>query len=308
MKVALIGKGKGWELAPLMGNGIVTWGVNDIVGHREVDVCFYMDMPHLRGTQMEETITKSVNHTKTPLYSVEHFEEIPTSIAYPREEVFSLFGTDFFADSFCYMIALALYQGYRELDIYGFNYAFGEKYHHEKPCVHHWLGVAMGMGCTVSTYGEYCELFKTKDKKVYAYLDDQTFPTEGMQVRGVKPILKEYEFSIDDRMSLLGLLPLEGNYKEMKFTQRFHRDLSFTMEENKKLNIRGVDDTKAGKQTIIYDQTDIPAKVIELNQAEVSMIATWLYGLEQRQGLNLKNLKLYERFCNGNIIHNMDTA
>ena len=43
MKVALIGKGDGRDLAPLKGNGVVTWGVNDIVGHRDVDACFFMD-------------------------------------------------------------------------------------------------------------------------------------------------------------------------------------------------------------------------------------------------------------------------
>jgi len=308
MKLALIGKGKGKEDAPFKGNGVVTWGVNDIVGHRDVDVCFFMDRHLMSGTQMEELVVRSVEKTGTPVYCIEHYDDIPSSISYPRDEIFQVFGTDYFADSFCYMLALAIYKGFKELDIYGFNYAFGEKYIEEKPAVSMWLGMALGSGCTLSFWGEYCDLFKTKDNKVYSYLDIQSFPRQGIKIKGFKPSKKTYKFSVNDRFTILGMLPLSGNYNEMKFTQKFHEFLSFTMEENKKLNIRGIEDKKDSAPKIIWDETDIPDREIDLDSSEVAMLSTWFYGLEQRGGLTLKNLKLFERFCSGRDINNLGAA
>ena len=102
MEVALIGKGPGRELAPKMGEGVVTWGVNDIVRHRQCDVCFWMDRHLEEYPEMDAVITASVNKTKTLLYSAKECEDIPTSEVYPIKQIKSFFGTDYFADSCCY--------------------------------------------------------------------------------------------------------------------------------------------------------------------------------------------------------------
>ena len=298
MKVALIGKGYGKEHAPLKGRGVVTWGVNDIVGHRDVDVCFFMDKHLMQDTQMDELVKKSVAVTNTPVYCCEHYDDIPTSIPYPRDEVFATFGTDYFADSFCYMIALALYQGFREFDIYGFNYSVGHKYVHEKPCCSMWLGMALGMGCTLNFNGKECELFKTVDGKVYSYLDDQSMPRQGIKVRDFSFPAGEYEFSTDDRFCILGLLPHNGHYNEIKLAQKVHQALSFTKEENKQLNIRQIEDKKdPNTPKFIWDDNDLPPRKLELTEAQLAILKAWLYQLDMRGGLNFRNLKLYERFC-----------
>ena len=72
MEVVLIGKGPGKEDAPLIGKGVTTWGVNDLVAHRACDVCFFMDRHLLGGSQMDTLVTTSVNTTNTPLYCISH--------------------------------------------------------------------------------------------------------------------------------------------------------------------------------------------------------------------------------------------
>ena len=298
MKLALIGKGNGKELAPLKGKGIVTWGVNDIVAHRDVDVCFFMDAHLLFGSQMEEFIIKSVEKTDTPVYCIEKFDHIPTSIVYPLEEIKQAFGTDYFADSFSYMLALAIYDGYREFDIYGFNYAFGEKYITEKPCVSYWLGVASGLGCTLNLYGDHCGLLKTADAKLYSYGTDQTLPRTGIRIQDFKPEEKTVAFSVKDRFTIVPMIPFKGSYDEMKFAQKLHKELSFTPEDNKQLNIRSVEDKNSGRPTIIWDDNDLPDKEVELNKSEVALISSWLLRLNKDGLLTFNNLKTYEKFCN----------
>ena len=101
MEVAIIGKGPGFESAPLKGDGVIAWGVNDAVGHRECDVCFWMDRTWEKGNQADRIIVVSVNHTNTPLYSTQEWEDIPSSIRYPIEEIKEFFGVDYFADRCC---------------------------------------------------------------------------------------------------------------------------------------------------------------------------------------------------------------
>jgi len=309
MKLALIGKGQGKELAPLKGYGVTTWGVNDIVGHRDVDVCFFMDKHLMEDTQMQEIIVKSTQVTKTPVYCIKHFADIPTSIEYPLQDITDIFGTDNFSDSFCYMIALAIHQGFKEFDIYGFNYAYGSKYVEEKPDCQYWLGVAAGLGVTLNLYGKYNELLKTKENTIYAYNMAQSLSREKIKVNKFEHSGGEYSFNVEDRFTIVGLMPMHGNYSTLSLTQKLRRDLTFTLEENKKLNIRQIENKKTGQPTIIWDNNDIPDKTLDLTDAEVATIRSWLLELDRREGLNYRNLKTYEKWClDGNTIDNMDAA
>lgn len=66
---------------------------------------------------------------------------------YPFEKIRRNFGTDFFADTICYMLAYALYLGYKEIRMYGADYA--EDYKADKGGTEYWVGFARGMGCRV---------------------------------------------------------------------------------------------------------------------------------------------------------------
>ena len=300
MEVALIGKGEGRNNAPLKGEGVTTWGVNDLVAHREVDVCFWMDKAIMENTQMDDLVKLSVNKTKTKTYCTKYFDDIPTSVPYPYNEIVDFFGTDYFNDSCCYMVALAIYQGFSTISLYGFDYAWGNNYDKEKPAVSFWLGMAVGLGRKVKIHGKYAELLKTSDGKVYSYLTDQKIYTD-VKLKFSNPPQGDVSFSVADRVAKLGLLPLKGTYHTMKFCEWFRSQLLFPPEENKKLNFRTAEED--GESLLVWDNNLIPDKLIQLNDSEKSFLATLMNKLDRQGMINKENIKLYEKFCLPEIKH-----
>ena len=68
---------------------------------------------------------------------------------YPLKTIMKKFGTEYFTDSVCYMIAYALYKGFRYLKLYGVDMLEEDGYATERGGVEHWLGFATGLGCTI---------------------------------------------------------------------------------------------------------------------------------------------------------------
>ena len=304
MEVALIGKGPGFELAPRKGEGVTTWGVNDACGHRECDVVFWMDRCWEIGKQTDRIIKVSVETTNTPLYSTQQWDDIPTSIRYPIEELTAYFGHDYFADSCCYMLALAIYQEFTEVSLYGFNYAWGENYVKEKPAVEHWLGVLLGKGITLNLYGEHCDLLKTNHirhdpETLYAYGVPQTMERTGIKMGDKKEReTKEFTLTTSDRVAIWQMFPQAGSYETLKMCKWINENTWFKSDERKTLNLRIVKDD-SGKPFYIWDDNEIPDIVIELNAVQQNMIASWLEEKDKKQLLGKEHFELYEKFCIG---------
>lgn len=84
---------------------------------------------------------------------------------YPYDEIVSRFGIDYFSNTIAYMIALAVYEGYEKIRLYGVDMA-PEEYKNEMPSVEFWLGVAIGQGIKVEI-SQGSSLFKTRTGKRY---------------------------------------------------------------------------------------------------------------------------------------------
>lgn len=105
------------------------------------------------GNQNDPEHAQWLKVQKFPIYMQDNFEEIPTSVKYPLEEIFEHFhinleGEDHwkeFDSTFPYMLALALYEGFERIEIYGFEMGSETEYAYQRPNVHYWLGVARGM-------------------------------------------------------------------------------------------------------------------------------------------------------------------
>jgi len=69
---------------------------------------------------------------------------------YPLKEVIEKYGSRYFTNSIGYMIALALFKGYTEINLYGVDMDMGDEYAFERPCVLYWVGFARGMGVKVT--------------------------------------------------------------------------------------------------------------------------------------------------------------
>ena len=99
-----------------------------------------------------------LRHTTIPVYMEQVWEDIPTSVRYPREEI-ALIGGDYFTSSVAYMLALAIYERFGEIRLFGVDMPSETEYFNERPCVEYWLGVAVANGIKVVT-PEHCPLMR----------------------------------------------------------------------------------------------------------------------------------------------------
>jgi len=89
--------------------------------------------------------------TDFPIYMLEYDEEVPGSEVYPLPQILSYFQPNsehvhYFTNSFGYMMALAIYLGFKEIHAYGFEMSSETEYGSQKPNAEFWLGIAIGHG------------------------------------------------------------------------------------------------------------------------------------------------------------------
>ena len=104
-----------------------------------------------------------------PIYAVgedEKFKEVPMATPFPRE-LTHLF-RNYFTNSISYMIALAIYEGFSEINLYGVEMALSGEYGYQRPSVEYFLGIAEGLGIKVYL-PERCDLLTTT--VLYGYED-----------------------------------------------------------------------------------------------------------------------------------------
>lgn len=86
---------------------------------------------------------------------------VPNSVAYPLEEVnaellagltYKGMAVENYKSSVAYAIALAVYQGYEQIDLYGVEMEHISEYHSQQPNMSFWVGVAIGRGVKVDLH------------------------------------------------------------------------------------------------------------------------------------------------------------
>ena len=92
-----------------------------------------------------------LNGLSIPVYMDAVHPEYPQSVRYPLEELIEDLGYDYFTSSIAYLIALAIFERFEELHIFGVEMVYGTEYVHERPCVEFWLGVAHARGININT-------------------------------------------------------------------------------------------------------------------------------------------------------------
>ena len=194
--VTIIGCAKGWQDAPKKGE---RWGVTNVILECDLTRIFDMHdltwsvqqwyehymlwMPGFYGpnallakarTRVEQVpkVLERVNKLAIPLYSTSTYKKVPTSKLYPLVKVSEHFQKRYFASTIDYAFALALFEGFKRIDLYGIKMSFGEEYEHQLKSFHYWLGLAHGMGVTADVHGEGVALFKTRNNLMYGYNEE----------------------------------------------------------------------------------------------------------------------------------------
>lgn len=96
-----------------------------------------------------------------PIYMIDHYDHIPTSVAFPLAEVIEDLGRVYLTSSIAYMLALAIHERVDELGVWGVDMASQSEYGHQRPCCEWLIGVAEGRGMRV-TLPDACKLMAGK--------------------------------------------------------------------------------------------------------------------------------------------------
>jgi len=92
---------------------------------------------------------------------------------YPLDAVIVSLGVDYFTSTVDYAIALAIYEGYGAITLYGVNMISGSEYAYQKPGVDFWCGYAVGSGIALTVHGRISSVMKTRDGLLYGYGTEQ---------------------------------------------------------------------------------------------------------------------------------------
>lgn len=97
-----------------------------------------------------------------PIYMQDHYDDVPSSVKYPKEEIVKALlpnvwrdvagdvsQVENFTSSTAYAIALAIYQGKKQIEISGIEMTSDTEYVRQRPGVYFWLGIAAGRGINV---------------------------------------------------------------------------------------------------------------------------------------------------------------
>lgn len=97
---------------------------------------------------------------KIPVYRWEVDPNMPTSVRYPREEVFDTFKSRFFCSTFDWLMALAILQRYERIHLYGWRMA-QLNYTHQVKSGQFWVRKAVEAGVVIENHSK-SSLFTVK--------------------------------------------------------------------------------------------------------------------------------------------------
>lgn len=145
-KVILLGSAPCRKDAPYDDESYDVWAIGGApfwADVKRVDVLFEMHKRHVWLDRAE-----GINKTGKPVFMLRHYREIENSIPYPFDEL-SADGNGFYAGSVSYMLALAIFLGYKEIALYGILMEHGTEYESQLPSASYYVGLAQGKGIKV---------------------------------------------------------------------------------------------------------------------------------------------------------------
>jgi len=155
-KVAIVGFADTRNEAPYQDPTWEIWGLNDL--HASIPRYDRWFDIHSRDNIDEDVKNGRAPADKcglgglralnVPIYMQDRYDDIPNSIKFPLQEIVDKFG-NYFTNSISYMTALAIFEGYHEISIYGVDMAVGSEYVDQRPSCEYFIGIARGAGIKV---------------------------------------------------------------------------------------------------------------------------------------------------------------
>jgi hypothetical protein len=274
-KVAIVGFAPSWNLAPYDDTNFDIWGINELymqaVGKR-FTAWFEIHDPKSPSKDTEKH-HKWLSECKIPLYMQKHYQEFPSSKAYPRDEVKKMVGTNFileghgsqysdYSNQITWMILLAILQGYKEIHLYGVDMAQQSEYAWQRSSCQFAIGYAAGKGI---------KILIPKTSELCKYPRDYGFETDNInrfmmkdRVKSLQQTSLGYQSQIHD---------IEHQYKIKHedyelFRKNAENNLTQIGDELVKFDIM----VGKNKEMINFLQT-IPQNLEDINNKKIEIIA-----------------------------------
>ncbi len=189
-KVALIGSASSsCHMAPFGDPNFEIWGL----GWRPMPRCDrWFEMHQWKVcVDVGPQYLRMLREAKQPVYMLERRDEVPTSIRFPIEVMTAKYGPrlhtggrqPYWASSIAYMIALAIEEQFKRIEIWGVDMLTDGEYQHQRPNVEWLLGIAEGRGIETFVPPQSALL---KMNSMYGYDDEEKPKAVGITMAYLK--------------------------------------------------------------------------------------------------------------------------
>lgn len=154
------------------------------------------------------------------IYMMDAYVEVPRAIKYPLDEVSALVGGScqkFMTSSVTHALALALYQGYKKIEVYGVEMETETEYIFQRDGVTYWFGVIDGMGIELETHCGFMV-----ERYIYGYEGQINIPVTDYTTR-----IGELEPERDKAKKAFEDAHIDYNGKSKAFAAKPHEPESF---------------------------------------------------------------------------------
>lgn len=213
-KVAIIAADPSYVMAPFDNADWEVWGCNslwhfcgDSVGEFRADRWFEM---HPMSVQTDKELD-AIKSCPIPIYHLSDAtkEHAPKGIPYPLETVTEKLPYHYFTCTFAYQIALAIYEGFTTIGLFGVELDKGTSRERtvEKACVEFWIGIALGSGIHVITPdgSRLCSQNKLYGYDYHQEVDEVNGIIDGIFFRRVTEL---------EQSGLAERIPIDTNWQE----------------------------------------------------------------------------------------------
>jgi hypothetical protein len=160
MKIAIIGSApSSVGLAPYDDPSWEIWGCSSGAAPFARRVSAWFELHHYgpgdpRQYMHTPEYVKFLRELKQPVHMIRHYEDIPSSVPYPKAEVQAEFGEYFFTSSIAWMTALAIQQKPTEIGFWGIDMAARDEYGYQRAGLHHFITLARMRGISITVPAE----------------------------------------------------------------------------------------------------------------------------------------------------------
>lgn len=187
-KCYIVGCAGSKELVPWDDPDAEYWGVNNLYGvplkgahfdrwfeihniwyDKNLNCLLRRGNKDFRGQSVADYL-KGLAALNIPVYMQKYWvDAVPNSVPYPLQEVIQFFKdkgltsdmAKYLTNTISIETALAIREGFKEIQIWGVDMAVGTEYEHQRPSCEFWLGIAQGMGIKIYIPDE-ADLLKTR--------------------------------------------------------------------------------------------------------------------------------------------------